>query len=113
MVCLDSWVRQGATPVRVQVTSTDAGAAYGLVVIFLPRDPQAALEPSLRFSRAQLAQGAHWQVPPFHRCEFALTCDRNSALDTTIELKGLQVFQSACNAQPAGLAGRWSVTTTN
>lgn len=112
MVCLRSWVRQGATPVKVKVTSADANAQYGMVVVFLPRDPGEVLSPSLKFTRAQLQTGVQWQVPAFHWCEFSLACDRNSALDTVIELKGVEVFRSACKAKTAGLAGRWQVTTT-
>jgi hypothetical protein len=83
-----------------------------MVVSIRPRHEMEPLPASLQFSRSALTAGAQWQVPAFSRCEFTLACDRDSDLDTVIEINGVEVFRSVCSAEPSGLAGRWKLTTT-
>jgi hypothetical protein len=117
--CNTTWVKKGATSVRVTVSDPPDDAVVVLNVALIPRRDDLPVVAVPSFGKDELEEGAEWETPANYRAVFTLVASTDDALDTEILLggsvpscpTGAHCYGACKPSGQAGVAGAWALTT--
>lgn len=117
--CNSSWVRKGATTVKVTVPKPPEKQVLILKVAFFPRRAELAVLDSLTYGKKELREGAEWTTPANYRAVFTLVTTGKEAVGTELLIGGKKpscpqgdhCFGACKPSGEAGVAGSWALVT--